>query len=70
MLEGIRHKWSSGRRPAKAAPAPSVRPTPRARPERDLRVPESGTEHWKRRVEAEARQRLTRHVQRGGARRN
>lgn len=69
MLEGICHKLSSRERPAKAAPAPSDRPTPRARPERDRRIPESGTEQWKRRVEAEARHRLKRHVQRIGAQR-
>jgi hypothetical protein len=39
------------------------------RPERDPQVPESETEHWKRRVEAEARHRLKRYVRDSGARR-
>ena len=70
MLEDIRHKWSSRHRPAKPAPASTERPTPRTRPDREPQVPESGTEHWKRRVEAEARHRLKRHVRDIGARRN
>jgi hypothetical protein len=70
MLEHIRHKWSLRRRPAKAAPAPTERPTARTRPEREPQVPEWETEHWKRMVEAEARHRLKRNIRGVGARRN
>jgi hypothetical protein len=69
MLEDIRHKWSLRRRPAKAASAPTERPTARTRAEREPQVPEWGTEHWKRQVEAEARNRLKRDVRDVGARR-
>lgn len=68
MLEDIRHRWSLRHRPAKAAPAPTERPTPRTRPERGPQVPEWETEHWRRQVEAEARHRLKRHVRDIGAR--
>jgi hypothetical protein len=70
MLEQIRHRASSRDRPAKAAPAPTDPPAPRTRPEREPPVPESGTERWKRQVEAEARHRLKRLVRDIGARRN
>ena len=70
MLEQIRHRRSSRDRPAEAAPAPTERPAHRTRPEREPAVPESGTERWKRQVEAEARHRLKRHVRDIGARRN
>ena len=70
MLEDIRHKLSLRHRPAKADWAPTKRPTARTRPEREPQVPESGTEQWKRQVEAEARHRLKRDVRDIGARRN
>jgi hypothetical protein len=70
MLEDIRRKRSSRHRPTKAAPAPTERPTPRTRPERDPQIPEWVTEHWKRQVEAEARDRLKRHVRGIGSRRH
>jgi hypothetical protein len=70
MLEDIRHKQSSRHRRSEAAPAPTARSTPGPRPERGPQVPEWGTEHWKRQVEAEARHRLKRHVRNLGARRN
>lgn len=70
VLEDIRHKWSLRDRPARAAPAPVQRPTPRTRPEHEPHVPESGTERWKRQVEAEARHRLKRVLKDIGARRS
>ena len=70
MLRDIRHKWSVRRRPARVAPTPTERPKPRTMPEREPRVPESETEAWMRRVEAEARHRLKRDVRNIRARRN
>ena len=61
MLEDVRKQGSLRHRPAKPPPA-TKRPTPRTRPERELPVPESETEHCKRTVEAEARHRLKRCV--------
>jgi hypothetical protein len=69
MLEHIRHKWSLRHRPARAAPAPTQAPAVRAKGERKPPVPESGTERWKRQVEAEARHRLKRAVRDISARR-
>jgi hypothetical protein len=69
MPEDIRRKRSVPRRPAKAPPAPTARPTARTRPERGPQIPEWGTEHWKRQVEAEARHRLKRYVRDIGGRR-
>ena len=70
MLEYIRRKWLLRRRPAKGAPAPTERSTARTRAELEPQVPEWGTEHWKRQVEAEARHRLKRAVRDVGVRRN
>ena len=70
MLEQIRNRRSSRYRASEAAPAPTERPAPQTRQEREPPVPESGTERWKRQVEAEARHRLKRHVRNIGARRN
>jgi hypothetical protein len=69
MREDIRHKRSMRHRRPPAAPATTELPITRTRPEREPRIPEWGTERWKRQVEAEARHRLKRHVRDIGARR-
>jgi hypothetical protein len=75
MLEHIRAKWSLPHRPADPAraaterPASTERPTSWARPQREPQPPECETEHWKRQVEGEARNRLKRRVRNIGARR-
>ena len=69
MLEHIHHKRPARHRPTQAPPAPTERPTAPASPEREPQMPESGTERWKRQVEAEARHRLKRYVRGLGTRR-
>jgi hypothetical protein len=70
MLEDTRPERPLRRRPAADTPAPMERGGVSTPAEREPQVRESGTERWKRQVEAEARHRLKRCIRGIAARRH